>query len=276
MPAFAKYVCGGKRSTRPAGASSTFSGSFNLNPAGAPTEPSPYGIETISSYIRKENPSWSPQFSVIKGFKKFGSGVSTSGSNTFYSNDIVQRTRGHANIETFDLNESAKGKVPNLNLGTAIPLNPSKKGDLDALKLGVTLRYNQMTDSLGGGFGLSGGNSSLTYGVGITRESVSNLLPRMYFGTFSLSFRLWFLELEYAVLKHYEGLFLPPVQIGTVTMNMGRLMLTAAMRRVFYELDGLKNQPHFGLQFALSQRLTLGCLFNFIPGTNSLALQIFL
>lgn len=245
-----------------------------MNPSSTPTEPSPYGLETIASYIRPGAQIWSPQFSLIKGFQKFGSGVSTASNNTFYGNDVLLRAEGHSNLSSFKP-EEPKSSLPNVNFGTSFDLNPDKKGKITALKLGTTLRHNKTTNTQGGGLGFTIGNSVLKFGSGLTREKVSNKYPAMYFSTFMMSTKLLFLELEYTGLKSFEGPYLPFIHIITGTLNFGKILLTTAARRVSYFLDGDVIQKHFGIQVSLGSAITLGYLYNYIPGTSSIALQYY-
>ncbi len=275
IPGLAKNVCSGGKSARPAGANSTVSGGFNLNPGSTPVEPSPYGIETIDSFLRRPNTPWRADFAIIKGYKKFGAGVSTSATYTFYGNDIVGRREGEVYKESFESSEEERGHLPNINLGTAFALNPSQKGTLAALKLGVTGRYNKITNSTGGGLGLIGSNDILTYGLGVTRERVTNSLPPMYFASAMIGVQLIFLELEYNWLRNYGAETLSPIHIGTATLSIWRLMLTGAIRRVDYRGSGSITQQHFGVQANITPWLYVGYLYNYIPGANSVALQLF-
>lgn len=119
-------------SARPAGASSTFTSSFNISSAALPTDPTDYGLETIVSVLRSPSTDaetrWTPSFALIKGFKKFGAGVSTSAANTFYSNDVLERAVGDPEIRDLAPRETARGKLSHLNLGTSFALWSPEKG----------------------------------------------------------------------------------------------------------------------------------------------------
>src|SRR4051812_5970598 len=65
LPNTYKLSCtNGSSSSKPAGATSTFSSAFNLNTASLPTEPSSYGLETLGNFITNpgstEPFSWTP------------------------------------------------------------------------------------------------------------------------------------------------------------------------------------------------------------------------
>ena len=277
-PQLYKVVCanGSSSSTKPAGANSTFSDSFNLNSASLPTEPSSYGLETLLSMLRGGNHRVSPTFSVIKGFHKFGTGISTSGNNTFFGNDIVQRAFGHSNVDSFEPHEPAKGQLINLNLGTSVSLIEAKQGASPSLRMGISARYNKTTDTWGGGAGLLLSWSHLTLGAGYSRETVSNFIPRVTFTSLTASTRLSIFEFEYTRLDSAEGLVLNPVHILAVTASIRKFTLTAATRKLDYLLEGTVIQNHFGVQYLFSKALSFGLLYNYIPGATTLGTQFYL
>jgi hypothetical protein len=274
-PDLYKIVCAnGSASTKPAGANSTFSDSFNISAASLPTEPSSYGLETIGNFIRNDSNARSPTFSLIKGFHKFGTGLSTSGNNTFYGNDMVQRLYGPSSVQTFEVAEEAKGSLINLNLGTSILLLEPKNGP--KLTLGTSVRYNKITDTWGGGPALLLSWTHLSLGAGYTRERVSSFLPRSTFTTLLVSTRLSFIELEYSRLLDLTNNGLSPIHIYSASASIRRLTLTAAIRELNYVSEGYVFQTHFAFQYVFSKHFSAGFLFNYIPGANSIGTQIFL
>src|SRR3954462_13014538 len=86
-----KITCGGGREIRSSTVGSSFSNAFNVNPAKVPNEPTPYGLETIVSYTRTDPTYFGTNFSIVKGFHKIGTGISTASNNTFYGNDVYRR-----------------------------------------------------------------------------------------------------------------------------------------------------------------------------------------
>lgn len=247
-----------------------------MTPAATPTDPTPYGVENIFSQIRTQPGQINNALSLVKGFQKFGTAVSTAGNNTFYGNDVLQRTMGGADLRTFELSETGKRALPHFNLGTAFSLNPKKKGTHRAVNLGVSVRYNSTTETVGPGLGISIGERWLTLGVGLSRERISSTLPGIYFDSAMATLRLPMIEFEYSVLHHFNGPRLDPITILTGTINLSRVYLTAARRQAWYAGEGDVTQHHFALQARLSRHFAAGILHNFIPGTNSAALQIFL
>jgi hypothetical protein len=275
LPSLYKLACGGGTSTsKPAGANSTFSAAFNISSASLPAEPTSYGGETIVSVLRDGNGSVSPNFAIIKGFRKFGAGISTAGNNTFYGNDIRQRLSGAPELESFRPREEPLGHLTHLNLGTSVNLYAPSKGP--AVKLGLSARYNNITNTFGGGPALIVATQHFTVGGGFTREKVSNTLPTMTLINYLASARLWVFELEYNLLTSPGQPDLSPVQILTLTGSIGRLTLTAALRRLDYIHAGYVTQPHYAAQFLFSKHVSAGLLFNYVPGANSVGMQYFL
>lgn len=258
--------------TKPAGAASTFSSSFNLNTASLPSEPSSYGLETILSRIRGGNGHIEPNFGLVKGFNKFGAGLSTGSTNTFYGDSVLQRRANQSTTQSFEPLETDRGKLTSLNFGTALRLLGRSPGL--SLRLGLSGRYNNTTNTWGGGPGLMFGWSIVSFGFGFTRERVSNFLPRTSFRTYQASVRFSVFEIEGIVLTNDVG-GLRPIPILTTTARVGRLMLTAAARRMTVQNGTSDTQFHYAAQYLFSKRFSLGAMFNYIPGTNSLGLQVF-
>ncbi len=275
-PNLYKLFCEGRdgsASSKPAGANSTFSDAFNISSAALPTEPTGYGIETIGSWMRDGDGSVSPTFGLIKGFHRFGAAISTASNNTFYGNDIVQRLYGEPELKSFASREQATGKLTNLNLGTSLKLMDAGKGA--TVQLGLSARYNKITDSVGGGPALIFSGTQFSFGGGFTREKVSHLIPEQTFISYLLSTRVWIFEFEYNYLDCPTSPALGPIHIITGTTTIRRLTLTAAVRHLDYARFGSLNQNYYAIQYLFSKNISAGFLFNYIPGTNSVGLQTF-
>lgn len=275
-PRIYRMVCGsnGHRKANTAGARSSFSDGFNLNSGSLPTEPTGYGFETIGSYLRNDLSAWTPTFAIVKGYQRFGTGVSTSGNNTFYGNDVLRRARGPVIPDSFAPLERPEGKIANLNAGAAINLFSTKRGF--SARLGLSARYNKTTGTMGGGSGLLFNTRSFTFGAGFTRERVSNFFGPIWFGSFFVGYKLSIFEVDYLVLTNSLGLGLKPIHVLTSTATLGRVLLTAAGRRLNYLPAGDVLQPYFAVQILVSSSLSIGTIYNYMPGSNSIAAQYFL
>ena len=267
----------GRSEAKPAGASSTFSSEFNLSAASLPSEPTSYGLETLVSRLRTAPNSVSPTFSLIKGFNKFGTGISTGGNDTFYGDDVIRRRYGSAEVTTFDPPEPARSKLPNLNLGTSVDVFTPPRGP--AFKLGLSLRYNQITNTWGGGPAAVLASPHFTMGAAYTQERISNALPRIRFTSFQVSTRWSLFEFEYNQLRNDSFFRQTPIHIVTLTTTVSGLILTVARRRLEFanENDGQAiYQTHLALQYLFSKRFSAGALYNYTPGATSLGVQVFL
>jgi hypothetical protein len=275
-PTLYKLYCqDGSGGTKPAGANSTFTDSFNINTASLPTEPSSYGLEVLGSYLRSDIGTRSPTFSLIKGYHRFGTGISTGSNNTFYGDDVIQRATGGSDVTSFQPAEPAKGHFINLNVGTSVLIFKSQ--DFGQVHLGLSLRYNNISDTWGWGPGVMYSLGILTLGTGFTRETISNLIPTVTFSHFLASVRLSIFEFEYTVLADNSQYQLPPIQIETLSINLGHVLISAAVRQAYYQtLHATVSQPHFGIQWMVSKHFSVGALYNYIPGANTLGLQYFL
>ncbi len=274
-----KLVCNtGKSSTKPAGASSTFSSAFNLTSASLPSEPSSYGIEFLGNQLRDPGTGTSPTFALVRGFSKFGTGISTGSNNTFYGDDVLQREFGTPELLSFEEIEVPRSEMPNVNVGTSFRLfrfSPSV-----SMKLGTSVRHNKITASWGGGPAFALTSPYLTLGAAFTRERISNVLPPIVFSSYQVSARYSIFEIEYNQLRNDSAFNQSPVHIYTLTTTIRKLMLTVAQRNLDYrEPSGSRiqvDQVHFAAQYLFTPNFSAGILINHIPGATSLGVQLYL
>jgi hypothetical protein len=278
MPGIYKINCTGRKQVHAnsGSGSASVSDSFNINPSSLPTEPSPYGIEMIGSYLRSTPSAAGFTFALIKGFHKIGTGISTNSNNTFFGNDVMQRGLGPSNITTFEPFEKPASSLPNLNLGTSYQLIAPKGSFKTSLSLGFSARYNKITSSLGFGLGFVVNSDYVILGGGFVNEHISNFLPAIQFYSGLVGLKYAFFEIEYTILQNSGGYSLSPIQIGAISGSFGPVILTAAIRSLNYLKEGEVTQTHYAVQVQVSTHFTVGYLVNQIPGTNSLACQVFL
>lgn len=112
-------------------------------------------------------------------------------------------------------------------------------------------------------------------GAGFSREKISNELPVLTFYSGIASVRVWIFEFEYNYLKTGSDIELSPIHIVTASASVNRLILTAAIRRLNYWNSGMVNQTHYAVQALVTDRLSLGVLYNYIPGATSLGVQFY-
>jgi hypothetical protein len=276
------FCTDGSGEAKPAGANSSFADSFHINSASLPTEPSSYGFESIGSYLRSDVSKLGGDFALIKGFHRFGTGISTSSNDTFYGDDVVERLGGPPNVTAFKPSESAQGHFTNLNLGTSFLLYDPTDGP--RVRLGVTVRYNNITNTWGWGPALMVSWGPFSVGAGYTDERISNSLPMLLFENFLVSAHFSIFDLEYnllinnvdSVLDLPSNYQLSPIHILTLSAKEGRITLTGAVRFLNYLAAGNVVQTHIALQYLFNSHFSAGVLYNYIPGANSLGTQIFL
>lgn len=255
-------------------ANSTFASSFNLSPAMLPTEPSSYGLETIVNGVRGNLRERSYHFSLVKGFKKFGTGISTGGNDTFYGNDLYRRGNLGSQVHDFDIKEETKGHLANLNLGTSLSLFDI--GKIGKFSVGGSLRYNKLTNTWGGGPGAILSLGRFSFGFGYSRERVSNTISRTTLYSALVGVRIGPFELQYDALNEKEISNLHTIHIGTLTTTISSIILTGAVRRLNYVNDGYVTQYHAAIQWLMNRHLSVGYLYNYIPGAHSVGIQVFL
>lgn len=272
-----RLICIEKSKSKIAGANSSFSSAFNLNITALPTEPSSYGLEVIGSRARSSH-KVGPVFSLVKGFKRFGTGISTAGNNTFYGDDVVQRESGQPNVDDFKPDEPAQGSVPNLNFGAGFSL--IEFSETTSIKLGTSVRYNKTTAKWGGGPAIAFASPYITFGAAASRERVSNRLEPIHFYTLQATIRFWLFEFEHDRLFNNSDYRQTPIRIYTLSGKFGGLVLTAGVRWLdYYHEDGaafLVRQEHYAVQYLFNELFSMGVLYNYIPGSASLGIQIYL
>jgi hypothetical protein len=276
-PDLYEAVCedsGGHSTGTPQVTTSSFSDAFHLNSASLPNSPSSYGVEVLGSALRGNSSSTAAEFALIKGYHRFGLGISTGSNETFYSNDVYERVYGPPPLQTLSAREPELGSFTNLNLGTSISLIDLPHGP--SFDLGFSARYNEITDTWGGGPALLATWGILTLGGGVTREKVSNLLPWMDFTTFIFGVRIGFFNLEYMILNNIGGPDLSQIHIITGTLSLSRWILSGAARNLNYLTAGYVNQYQLSLQYLFSRHFSLGAVHNYLPGAESVGVQVFL
>jgi hypothetical protein len=257
---------------------SPLANSFSINPAWLPTQESPMGLETIYSMISMHPWLGNLDLSIIKGFNKIGAGVATASENTFYANDVIQRATGPSKLTTFNPHETPQGHLTDLNTGVSFDIGggENKKGDSIGTELGFSARYNHVTDTVGGGPGILFNWHKLSWGGGITKEKVATNLENVTFFTGEVAVNTYPLEFAYDILMNHGGYALGPVHIFTLTASAGKLTLTYAVRFLTYTREGYISQSHVAVQYFISKHLSGGLLYNYIPGSGSLAMQFYL
>lgn len=272
-----QLICIEKSKSKIAGANSSFSSAFNLNVTALPTEPSSYGLEVIGSQTRSTR-KVGPVFSLVKGFKRFGTGISTAGNNTFYGDDVVQRESGKPNADDFKPDETEQSGVPNLNFGTGFSL--VEFSETTSLKLGTSVRFNKTTAKWGGGPAIAFASPYITVGAAASRERVSNKLEPIHFYTLQGTVRFGPFEFEHDRLFNNSDYRQTPIQICTLSGKFGGLVLTAGVHWLdYYREDGTAfqvRQEHYAVQYLLTELFAMGVLYNYIPGSASLGIQIYL
>lgn len=259
------------------GAFSTFADSFNLNPASIPTAPTPYGVEYIGSFTPGTPTAMRHNFAFIKGYQRVGAGLSTNSDDTFYSNSQRQNFQGTSYgdlLEAFVPDSVA----PTFNVGSAVALLPERVSKEVSANLGVTLKYNKYLGQVSPGGGLSLETPSFTFGASVIRESETQYAISTSYYTFTAGYKHRYFQVEYIHLKNTTsyGLVSDPIQILTMSAHYKALQGTAALRRLTnYEAVEVI-QPHFAVQYQFSGHFSAAYLLNYIPGTQSIGLQVFL
>ena len=251
-----------------------------MNPGSIPAKDTPFGLETLYSLPPSDDSTASAKynFSLVKGFKRMGTGVSTGSEDTFFSHSYI-----HASQETmleepiraiYDANDTI---VRTVNLGTSfrIPLGNASK--VFEPSLGVLTRYNVPMKQWGWGLGLDFSTGMFSAGISYVTEPNEVELRNVPMVILMAGFGWGPIRLDYASLRYQDGLLLGlPASIMTVSFNWKRLIVFAG-HRISQNFQGeyLTDQM-YGAQFLITKHFSLGALMNYLPGRYSIGAQIFL
>lgn len=254
------------------GAFSSFADSFNLNPASIPIGALPLGVEYIASARTKGDRTSKSNLALIKGYKKIGLGFSTEGDDTFYSNSNLSPFSGTNPQDYIGVIASPGPLAKTFNFSLALPVYTRGKNDVNG---GLSIRYNKTTGKFDPGVGVSFHLPYITAGFSLIKQVETQTSSEMNFYTITGGCKLLFLQVEYVYLQNTtEFLILDPVHIVTAAGNVAGFLLTGAWRKSNDRDHRAKSQYHFAVQYPFSRHFSAGYFYNYIPGFQSLALQV--
>ncbi len=254
------------------------SSAHQLNPGSIPATPTSYGVEVLDSPPSDPLSSTKYSFSLVKGFKRIGTGISTGNDDTFFTHSYL-----HASQETIfqraieDIYNENTSIIRNINLGTSfrIPVGPLSK--VIEPSLGVLARYNVPMKSWGWGTGLDVSSGLFSCGVSYITQPNEYELDDISMLVLMAGFGWKFFHIDYASLNYLEGMLqAKPADIWTLSLNWRRLILFGGYRRS-PNFDGeLLVDYLYGAQFLIGSHLSLGAMINYLPGRFTLGAQVFL
>lgn len=258
---------------------------FSVNPSGIPTETTAFGLEGIWSSAGTNYPKTSLNTSIIKGYQRVGSALTSGNGHTFYSFNLLQahqETGFQTSAEKVAAESTAEGTT---NIGGALALvRNSAKAKL-VPTLGASARYNKLTKTWGPGYGVTLNSKflSLGWGAWTSAGSVALGIPETSASNLNASARFGNVNVEYTYIN-YSAKGLPtimadyshPVSILTGSLAIKRCIFTVAKRQAVNILNSPISLMLFAFQLQVSSHIALAYLHNYIPGAYSLGLQIFL
>jgi hypothetical protein len=268
-------------STISGGAYPSFADMFNLNPASIPTLPTPIGVEVIASNTLGTSKT-DVNLALIKGYDRAGAALSTNSDRTFYTYNLAQALQGNNYQNDVQDMLASQSIMPTVNLGGALALVIERVSRYSVPTLGVNLKYNRATQGFDYGAGTSINSKHLSMGVSYTRNSAFSGMAGTTTTVTSLGFKYKVLNVDFTMI-YYRSLdetlatfsvFSHPAQIATATLNLTQLLLTVAYRRVVTIASDQLEMMHVSVQYKASKHLSISYLYNYIPGTQSLGMQL--
>lgn len=268
---------GGKLFSKVGGAYSSFADSFNTNPSTIPIEYTPVGVEFVTSYVGSANGRRS-NVALIKGFERAGLGFSTDSENTFYSNSRLQSAVDRRPEMLKEINRSNLNLGQGINLGAALaPLTRFLNSQIPILPVfGLGAKYTSLSGKWSPTLGASTRMGILSAGLSYAFES-SDYGSGYHFFSFTSGVKALGVQAEYVYQQTTTGTYEePPVHIGTFSSNILGAQIVAAAR-MSESFDGShRTRLHAALTYPIFLKLTLGYMYNYIPGLQSLSLQYWL
>ncbi|HUP56872.1 MAG TPA: hypothetical protein VM598_05420 [Bdellovibrionota bacterium] len=271
---FRQYCEGTNKRVQLGGAAASFADAFNLNPSSIPTKPTPIGVEVIATSFSSNYAGSNYNFAVIRGFQRIGAAISTNSDNTFYSNKIPQGPQANPYVVP-DSGISVDSAIPTINFGTSLNLASYSRDEFASPSIGGSIRYNRLTGGVTLGLGASFNSRYLTIGISGNQDGASASSAKQIFYTATVGVRFSFLQVDYNYIENSDESVGGPIHLGTATAAAGPLLLTAAGRTFTDVFGSSEFQEHFAIQFRINRFLSLGYLYNYIPGTQSLGAQLF-
>ncbi|MBS1982758.1 MAG: hypothetical protein JST16_01185 [Bdellovibrionales bacterium] len=254
------------------------SSAHRLNPSAVPTVNSPYGLEAIDSLPPNTDSKSKYNFSLVKGFKQFGTGISTDGDDNFFTHSYTLAARDTYLEKSYEyIYNQNDAVIRTLNAAIAIPIPVGEVGKLVQPSVGLLARYNVPLHQWGGGVGLTAASKFLSVGASYLNQP--NEYERTHIPLLVIMGGLGvdMLRVDYARLNYLKGFLQDkPVTLWTVSLNW-RHVIVFAGRRSGLNIENIEKVDYlYGVQWLVSRHLALGTMLNYIPGRLSLGAQVFL
>lgn len=258
-------------------ASPSTGNSIRLNPAAVPTEKG-FGLESI--YYG------SAEWSIVQGLGRAGAAISPANSEeTFFGPPSVENDANYLQRHI----ESYKYESQKYTLATAFKIVQTKRSGLSKfdLNLGIMAKYNQFTNRITPGGGITGSFGPVQFGFSnyadetqLSPELDSSLRPaptRYNVQTYNVGLFLASLILSYSNLqvKPENGTYGSTDSVLTASLFHRRFILSLAGRtedsqRQWYnpetkllEIKQIKSDYFAGLQYKATKNLLVGAFYNY-------------
>ena len=255
----------------------TFGDSFKIDPSSLPIKPSTFGVEVIANVQPSPNGT-TYQMSLIRGFKNFGFGISTTAGNSFYTNR--SSSAAATTSTTSSTTSSTKGVTLNLgtlNIGgaTAKPFSKDENSVFSTVA-GLAAVPDPTSKRIGyrGGVQMTGKFENL--GVSYEYDPVTQL-PNWNLSAGLTAERVDF-EITYRAINTLNVFADTMIRqtMANLVLQWGPLQGNLGYR-YDTELGALQDRRWMGsLNFKVFSRARLAYMYNYIRSCHSLGMQILL
>jgi hypothetical protein len=255
----------------------TFSDAFNINPASIPVVSTPLGLEgTVSKDSSGSFNDMNSNFAIIKGFDRFGSGISTNSDSTFFTTNIIQIIEGGTTKEQKEEFKKQLDRRPTYNIGSALAIPTFNLKNKTTPTAGYSFKYNRLSKKWDGVWGGSINSEVISFGYSYTVENASAVFVGSSTGAINLSIKIPYIRFELSRLIFKSTVINSTTDILTINLKLKNLLDTAAMRSYKNYLT-IQVREYFGsFQYRLNRHLAIGAMINYVPNTVSFGAQFFL
>jgi hypothetical protein len=256
------------------GAYSTFADAFSLNPASLPTVSLPLGAEMVASAptgVGIGIPRIT--FNTIKGFSGVGAGIGTDSNNSIFSNRANYRNSSSSSF-------IPAPALPSISFASAFSLEKlfTSGGSVRSWipKLGTVFRYNRDLSNWSPGLGLATNLGPFSLGLSAIFEQAANFYPKTTVLTQSIGIHILKFQADYTLISNIQAYgSSSTVSLFALSGNLGGFTLNGAARLdADYTNGGTSATYHAGLQYVFSTHFALAYLYNYIPGFQSITVQV--
>lgn len=251
----------------------SLSDALNVNPASLPTFQTPLGIEWIGASPNAFGNSAKSNLAFTKGYKGLGAGLTSNSDRTFYSTSMASSLFQSATTSGASSYVQSGSAAPTYNLGFAYGLGDFLK-KYGTTAIGINFKQNRVTNAMDPQLGITLNSRVISLGTSYATPKGTGPIPDTRLYTFDVGTRFSLVRFDYTRILTKSALYSTVSTIFTGSVQWQSLMLTAGYR-AFSNATGSTTAIKMGvIQYQFSRSFVVGYYYNYIPGLQSIGLQV--